>query len=83
MEYKAVCEWEKSDKVMHVMRDHPHHFYKILGGMWGYKNYKERLNIELMMHTFLKKRNYNFKRMDDMLFLDDIYDMCDEGNLGT
>ena len=75
-EYKAVCEWEKSDKVMHVMRDHPHHYYKILGGMWGYKNYKERLNIETKMHAFLKKRNYVFRRMDDMLFLDEIYDMC-------
>ena len=20
------------------MRDHPHHYYKILGGMWGFKN---------------------------------------------
>ena len=52
-EYKAVCEWEKSKMVMHVMRDHPHHKYKILGGMWGYKNYKEMLNVESKMVDFL------------------------------
>ena len=77
-EYKAVCEWEKSNKVMHVMRDHPHHNYKILGGMWGYKNYKEMLNVESKMVDFLKKRKYIFKRMDDMLFLNQIYDICND-----
>ena len=33
----AVDEWLKSDKKMHIMRDHPHHGYPILGGMWGAK----------------------------------------------
>ena len=29
-EERAVNEWLESDKLLHVMRDHPHHFYKIL-----------------------------------------------------
>lgn len=54
-EEEAVVEWENSDKVLHVMRDHPHHgaFHcgkPILGGMWGmkthYKNGTKVFNIK-------------------------------------
>lgn len=31
----AVDEWIKSGKKFHIMRDHPHHTFKILGGMFG------------------------------------------------
>jgi hypothetical protein len=34
----AVDKWLKSDKVFHIMRDHPYHNTEILGGMWGVKN---------------------------------------------
>ena len=70
----AVNAWLESDKIMHVMRDHPHHHYKILGGMWGHKSYMQRLPLESMIKGFLSQRNYEFKRMDDMKFLDEIYD---------
>ena len=70
----AVSEWIKSDKIMHVMRDHPHHYYKILGGMWGFKNNSVKFDMELAIHNFLKLKNYNFKRMDDMNFLNLLYD---------
>jgi len=33
----AVDEWLKSEKLFHVMRDHPAHSTEILGGMWGAK----------------------------------------------
>lgn len=33
----AVDEWIKSDKLLHIMRDHPWHNYKIQGGMFGVK----------------------------------------------
>jgi len=36
-EKAAVDEWTTSDKKFHIMRDHPHHGYPILGGMWGAK----------------------------------------------
>ncbi|MBC8038599.1 MAG: hypothetical protein H7X89_15435 [Rhizobiales bacterium] len=36
-EMLAVTEWEKSDRGFHIMRDHPEHGTKILGGMWGIK----------------------------------------------
>jgi protein O-GlcNAc transferase len=31
----AVDEWLRSDKKFHIIRDHPYHHFKILGGMWG------------------------------------------------
>lgn len=34
-EQLAVNEWIQSGKIFHIMRDHPHHNYKILGGMFG------------------------------------------------
>lgn len=70
----AVNEWLQSEKQLHVMRDHPHHKYKILGGMWGFNSNKGRPNFNEICNKFLKRRNYTFKRMDDMLFLDNIYD---------
>ena len=73
-EEAAVNEWLSSDKILHVMRDHPHHYYKILGGMWGYRNSLKRIDIIKPMNDFLKQRKYKFKRMDDMIFLDSIYD---------
>jgi len=33
----AVEEWLNSDKLLHSMRDHPHHRDKIQAGMWGIK----------------------------------------------
>ncbi len=70
----AVNAWLESDKILHVMRDHPHHNHKILGGMWGHKCYVHRLPIEDMIRGFLSQRNFTFKRMDDMTFLNDVYD---------
>ena len=34
-EAKAVSQWLSTDKLFHVMRDHPEHNTEILGGMWG------------------------------------------------
>lgn len=36
-EKEAVDEWLASPKGFHIMRDHPWHGAKILGGMWGMK----------------------------------------------
>ena len=34
-EAMAVNHWLRTDKLFHVMRDHPEHNTEILGGMWG------------------------------------------------
>ncbi len=38
-EAAAVLQWLDSPKLIHVMRDHPHHSTPILGGMWGAKRH--------------------------------------------
>jgi cytochrome oxidase Cu insertion factor (SCO1/SenC/PrrC family) len=32
-----VKKWLESDKMFHIVRDHCHHTYKIMGGIWGIK----------------------------------------------
>ena len=39
-EVLAVEEWLESGKTLHIMRDHPQHYPKILGGMYGIKCFK-------------------------------------------
>lgn len=47
-EKAAVDQWLSSDDQYHIMRDHPHHKFPILGGMWGMKNeLKEIVTREL------------------------------------
>jgi len=36
-EIEAMKEFEESDKMFHIMRDHPYHSARILGGTWGAK----------------------------------------------
>lgn len=37
-EIRAVQEWLDSPYDFHIMRDHPEHTAKIMGGMWGCRN---------------------------------------------
>jgi hypothetical protein len=73
-EAHAVYEWIASSKKLHIMRDHPHHHYKILGGMWGLKRCKD-LNMKNEIQNYIKSRQKDvglFERMLDMDFLRDI-----------
>jgi hypothetical protein len=52
-EVAAINEWLKSDKDFHIMRDHPYHNVKILGGMWGCRNGILRsLNIPRLIESW-------------------------------
>jgi hypothetical protein len=71
-EKEAVEEWISTGTALHIMRDHPHHNYVILGGMFGFNN-------RAATFSFLEKYNkfsydgYKFKKMDDMRFLGKLY----------
>ena len=72
----SVEEWINSGKVLHIMRDHPHHHYHILGGMWGMVSQKD-FNIESECFNYNIKTNYEietqwFEKWWDMNFLRDI-----------
>jgi len=72
----AVDEWMKSDKVLHVMRDHPCHgipfgatHISILGGMWGIKGGIIRITPEIESFISEKEDHYGI----DQTFLMSVY----------
>lgn len=58
----AVERWLDSDKQFHIMRDHPHHFVLIPGGMWGCKGMQG-------MEALIKEYPYQYLKGTDQLFL--------------
>lgn len=63
-EVTAVEEWQRSGKVLHIMRDHPKHEVPILAGMWGGKSSAMR-----DMDESIKKWNNYAKYGCDQKFL--------------
>ncbi len=45
----AVNEWLSSDKLFHIMRDHPYHSHLIMAGMFGTKKIKQVPNWKNLM----------------------------------
>ena len=77
-EVEAVLEWELEDKDLHIMRDHPHHGYSILGGMLGMKKNSiinmEKFIIDYQGEKFtpLQCVNKKYWWQKDQLFLRDV-----------
>lgn len=54
----AVDEWLDSDKLLHIMRDHPWHCYPIQGGMFGVK--KSDITWKDKIDSFVQELNYTY-----------------------
>jgi hypothetical protein len=72
----SVEEWIDSGKILHIMRDHPHHGYHILGGMWGMKSQKD-FNMKESCINYNNLNQYNkdkdwYDKWWDMNFLRDV-----------
>lgn len=78
-EQLAVEEWLKTDKIFHIMRDHPYHLYPIQGGMFGIKknnkipsmcnlinNYKQ-IDIRVYDQDFLRDIIYPIIKNDVLI----------------
>jgi hypothetical protein len=63
----AVDEWLQSHKIFHIMRDHPHHNFLILAGMFGTKKIPQIPNWTNIINSYNKTDN----RMYDQDFLRD------------
>jgi protein O-GlcNAc transferase len=63
----AVDEWLSSNTIFHIMRDHPHHNFSILAGMFGTKKIPEIPNWTNIINSYNKTDN----RMYDQDFLRD------------
>jgi hypothetical protein len=65
----AVDQWINSNKIFHIMRDHPYHCNNILGGMWGMKKNNmadwNKLMSSVVQHT---NRDYDQNFMSDVIY---------------
>ena len=67
-EKAAVDEWLKSNKTLHIMKDHPYHGgFPILAGMWGLKKKGFNLNMSKMLSIYSNTEQYHY----DQIFLND------------
>jgi hypothetical protein len=56
----AVDEWLSSNNDFHIMRDHPHHNFCILGGMFGTKKLKQLPKWTSIMNSFNQTGNRDY-----------------------
>lgn len=72
-ESDAVFEWLKSDKDFHIMRDHPYHNAKILGGMWGSRNgFTKKLQLSEKIKSWNSRPRTRFVNGIDQDFLAEV-----------
>lgn len=66
-EEDAVREWLSGDRIFHIMRDHPLHCVSILGGLWGVKLDRIRLEIDNATKRMLKRNHLHEYDYDQIL----------------
>lgn len=59
----AVDEWLKSDRTLHIIRDHPCHGIRMLAGMWGLKG---DLDIRNLLYKYKVENNKDVDETPDM-----------------
>ena len=68
----AVDEWLESDKDFHIMRDHPHHNFPVMAGMWAFRNDLATWDIEKFLVPWLESHKI-VDKIDDTNFLTLMY----------
>jgi hypothetical protein len=72
-----IKEFINSDKLFHIIRDHPHHTAKIMGGMWAMKKGLD-INIQqLYMNEWRPYNNVSYFFNDSLFLRDVLYDKLD------
>jgi hypothetical protein len=71
-EKAAVDEWLQEGTSLHVMRDHPHHNYVVMGGMFDFNKVNGTFDFIREYNNFVYD-GYKFTKMDDMVFLQKLY----------
>lgn len=73
-EKNCIIDWEMSGKEFHIIRDHPHHSTKIMGGMWGAtKSFIDRINYDDLINSFSKLTYKNIYATDQEFLARMIY----------
>ncbi len=61
----CVKDWEKSGKSFHIIRDHPYHSTRIMGGMWGAtREAMDKINYDDLLVEFEKMEYKNMVGSD-------------------
>jgi hypothetical protein len=71
-EVDAVEQWMQSEKSLHIMRDHPHHNFPVMAGMWAFRNDIATWNIDKFLFPWLESHEVANK-IDDTNFLTLMY----------
>tara|TARA_R100001082_G_scaffold111142_1_gene93650 strand:+ start:7692 stop:8390 length:699 start_codon:yes stop_codon:yes gene_type:complete len=72
-EKEAVDEWLQEGTSLHIMRDHPHHNYIVMGGMFGFNKKPNGPYSFIEDYKNFIYSGYKFNKMDDMRFLNRLY----------
>lgn len=68
-ELNAIEEWVQSNKMFHIMRDHPFHNAQILGGMWGGTSEVTKfLSIDKFTQGYSNLRGQDQQFLSDYLY---------------
>lgn len=67
-EAEAVNEWINSGATLHIMRDHPFHIYKILGGMLGLTINDEIRSIANDFQSINSEYGEDIRIVSDLLY---------------
>jgi hypothetical protein len=65
----CIRQFIESDKVLHIVRDHPHHNWRIMSGLWGLKKAGVPFKFRDTVHDYI--RSHTIKWCSDMDFLGD------------
>ena len=71
-EVDAVEQWIQSGKPLHIMRDHPHHNFPVMAGMWAFRNDLATWDIEKFLVSWLESHKI-VDKIDDTNFLTLLY----------
>lgn len=64
----CIEDFVNSDKLFHIIRDHPNHHHPIMGGMWGIKKGVLGMKLETIFEVWAKENN-STEFWNDMDFL--------------
>jgi hypothetical protein len=77
----AVENWLNTGCALHVMRDHPHHNYKMMAGMWGIKGERNFCIYEMIKYFFEEQPSLKHIKISDQIFLENIFDMHENNRI--
>lgn len=70
----CVDQWLASDKNFHIIRDHCYHSQKVMGGMWGVRNYILP-KMKEMVEEFSKENTYDQGFLADKIYPNITHDL--------